>query len=320
MYQSPPNCGCGRCDPSWLQNDWLCQDALRDQSLEFEVRRRGTNTLIAVPQHAIGKLIGKRGETIKQIQERTHCSIHIENDAHGPAKALCEVRIRSTAQTPKERESSVGFCLHIVQALCQEQSSQMSLEDVICAIQAEKEIEEQQKIKSQIEAQQNQAIQQVKIAVGDCFSDTQIREALVKTDWDSDQAQELLFQEKHAVEARPQPAINVKSLLDVCRAQNAARKLQEAENCDGRSSESGNVAEDCASSAASTASSEHGVCKPSSNVKMIQDVFNEIRRINNEMEYKSAALKKPIASSRDSIAERVPRKSQGKRRFVKMQV
>jgi hypothetical protein len=191
----------------------------------------------------------------------------------------------------------------------------MSLEDVIDAIQAEKEIQDQQNVKSQIEAQQNQAFQQVKLAAGDCFADTEIREALVKTDWDPEQAQERLFQEKYAVEARARPTINVKSLLDVCRARNAARKLQEAD-----ASESDDVAGACAGSGASTASSERGACKPSNEIKMIQDVFNEIRRKSEDSAKKTAATEEPIAPSRDSIPACLSRKAQGKRRFVKMRM
>jgi hypothetical protein len=194
------------------------------------------------------------------------------------------------------------------------------LEDVIGAIQAEQQVVEQQNIKSKIEAQQNQAFQQVKIAAGDCFTDFEIREALAKTDWDPEQAQERLFQEKHAVDVRSQPAINVKSLLDVCRARNAARKLQEADNYDSNASESDDLAGACATSGASTASSEEVVCKPSNNIKMIQEVFEEIRRKNYDSEQKTAAIEEPIAASRNSIPDRLPRKAQAKRKFVKMRL
>jgi hypothetical protein len=194
------------------------------------------------------------------------------------------------------------------------------LEDVIGAIQAEQEIVEQQHSKSKIEAQQKQAFQQVMVAAGDCFTGAEIREALAKTGWDPEQAQERLFQEKHAVDVRSQPAINVKSLLDVCRARNAARKLQEADNYDSNASESDDLAGACATSGASTASSEEVVCKPSNNIKMIQEVFEEIRRKNYDSEQKTAATEEPIAASRGSIPESLPRKAQGKREFVKMRL
>jgi hypothetical protein len=205
-----------------------------------------------------------------------------------------------------------------VEALCQEQGSRLSLEDVIGAIQAESEIEEQRKAQTRMKAQQDEAIQQVMVAVGDCFSEIAIREALIRTDWEPDQAQELLFQERHAVEVRVQPVINGKSLLDFCRVKNAIRKQQQSEHCDYTASESDDLEERHASSKASTVESESDSLQPSNEVKMIQDVFLEIQRKCLDLEQKNACAEKPVAESTRS-QNHFPRRSQGKRKFVKFQ-
>jgi len=324
MYRPPSNCGCGNCDASWFQHGWHCKFALEEQKLEaFHVNRNSASISIAVPQQAIGKLFGKRGETLRQLQEETHCKIHVDSsiDTSGLAKTLREVRIRSTAATCEERESSSELCLCVVQTLCLEQGLQMSLEDLISAIQAEKEIEAQRKVKTQREAEQDQAIQQVMVAVGDCFNDVAIKDALTQTDWHPDRAQERLFQEKHAAESRAQSAIQAKNLLDFCKTRNAARKPYEVQDYDSMATESDDLAERDATSDASTASSENDVCKSSKEVKMIQDVFVKIRRKCNELAQKDASLEKPAVLSRrahDSYAEHLPRRSQRKRNFVKM--
>merc|ERR1719401_750753 len=236
----------------------------------------------------IGKLIGKKGETLKKLQDETHCKIHVDskNDTHGAVKSWRKVQVRSTAVTVEQQESSSEFCLQIIRALCQEQGSQLSIEDAINALRAEAQIEEQKKHEADLKARQDEAVRQVMIVVGDCFSDTEIRDALMQTGWDADQAQDRLFQKRRSAESQTlKPMLDAKRLLDSCRAKNAERKLRESGDADSSEMGSEEFLGRGVDPDLSTVSA-NSVVKPSKAVQMIRDVFAENRRKCMELDQK----------------------------------
>ena len=55
---------------------------------ETSVREMGGGVVrLTVPRHLVGRVIGKRGATIKRLRERTSAVIEIAKDATGGARA-----------------------------------------------------------------------------------------------------------------------------------------------------------------------------------------------------------------------------------------
>lgn len=117
-------------------------------------------------------------------------------------------------------------------------------------------------------AYQSQCVRQVIVAVGDSFTETAIRDALEKEDWEPDRAQERLFQNQSASEI-PKAAMNIPKLLEASRAANAMRNAEKLKTtCDD---------DDAGSSASTDVPQEVHTESVSKDVQMIRDVFANLR-------------------------------------------
>jgi hypothetical protein len=276
-----------------------------------QVTRKGDQIHVIVPEHAIGALIGRKGQCIKELERETNCKIHV--DAIGKNTRL--LRIRSQAVKHAERESAVEYCSRVVQYMCEHSETRLKM--VLAQVHAEIKALDQEKDQAKIQAQQNQAAQQLSMLVGDLFNEAAIREALFEETWDLDRAQDRLFQPdqdapaEYAVRSsasysyifpfevphaeaqdRPiphmhdpaacvvqTPTIDARMLLEACRARKFPERPQKAETFDGAFDD--DQVED-----ASTAASESETNKVSPGVQAIRDVFAEARRKGIELEQK----------------------------------
>lgn len=225
-----------------------------------------------LPQSAIGLLFGRRGDTIQQLQQETHCKIFVDRraHAHGEANRVCSVSIRSTCPLPAEREVSLERCTRIVQLLSDiEAHVQRSLSDAISQVDADMATETAVLRESEKLMYQEQMVRQVMIAAGDSFTEADIRDALAEESWNPDLAQDRLFQ----MAQRPKPALDMEKLLKASRAANAARKALPASVLNPGSDD-----EDANSSASTEVPQEHETACVSKQVQAIRDVFASIRR------------------------------------------
>jgi hypothetical protein len=210
-------CGCGNCEAAWFEQGWKCSKAIdinsgKDIAVEGEGRpvgmaeRIGDAMNVLVPQHVVGSLLGNRGKRVQWLQEETKCRIQVDNqsDNDGNVKTARMVKIRSSSTSPPEREIALELCAYVMETLCVEQDS--SLEQVLIngrnqlRVREEAMLLEEQKQREAQVAEENQgAVRQLMRRVGDLFSESAIREALTKEEWDLDQAEERLFQEGNSV-------------------------------------------------------------------------------------------------------------------------
>lgn len=261
-------CGCGSCEPSWFSYGWTCPC----KSITADtIRRQGADEIsMSVSQSSIGLLFGKRGERLQQLQQETSCKIRVEarTNANYESAGCRSVHIRSTHPKPLEREASVARCARAIQILCaSDLHAKCSLSDALSQVDEEVAAEAAVLREAEELRYQEQMVGQVMIAVGDSFTKTAIRKALVEANWSPDHAQDLLFQRAQ----HPKPALDMQKLLEASRAANAARK---ASLPAGPCSDS----EDASSSASTHAPREESPAPASKHVQAIRDVFANIRR------------------------------------------
>jgi len=228
-----------------------------------------------VPQASIGLLFGKRGDRLHQLQEETSCNIHVDrkNNAKNGEGVACSVRIRSTCPKRIEREASLARCARIIEILCDSEphvscplSNALSKVDLEVAAEAAV-LREAEDVKYQ-----EQMVGQVKIAVGNSFTDASIREALAEKNWNPDIAQDHLFQ----MAQRPKPALNMQKILEASRAANAARKAKLASTLPP--AEQSSDGDDVSSSASTSVPREESPVPVPKHIQAIRDVFASIRR------------------------------------------
>jgi hypothetical protein len=266
-----------------------------------QVTRKGDQIHVIVPEHAIGALIGRKGQCIKELERETNCKIHV--DAIGKNTRL--LRIRSQAVKHAERESAVEYCSRVVQYMCEHSETRLKM--VLAQVHAEIKALDQEKDQAKIQTQQNQTAQQLSMLVGDLFNEAAIREALFEENWDLDRAQDRLFQPdqdapaEYAAQDRPiphmhdpaacvvqTPTIDARMLLEACRARKFPERPQKAETFDGAFDDDQD---------ASTAASESETNKVSPGVQAIRDVFAEARRKGIELEQKRIESSKSKGNS-----------------------
>eukprot|EP00929_Paragymnodinium_shiwhaense_P091616 TRINITY_DN5152_c0_g1_i1.p1 TRINITY_DN5152_c0_g1~~TRINITY_DN5152_c0_g1_i1.p1 ORF type:complete len:311 (+),score=33.29 TRINITY_DN5152_c0_g1_i1:76-933(+) len=100
---------------------------------------------MSVPTQSLGKLIGKGGATIKELQDRTSCSVHTPRRAEQDEQAVqaC-VTVRCTLNQEEVADAQIAKCVRAIQLLC---SEGLGLAEVLEKVQEEerqqKEIEDQ---------------------------------------------------------------------------------------------------------------------------------------------------------------------------------
>jgi len=235
---------------------------------------------VVAPQSAMAMLFGKGGATLKQLEEETQCRVQVDDryDADGSDKATRSVRIWSTASTATQRETSREICSRVVRSLCQGSSqTEWDLKDALTLAQVEMISEAEAKEDAERRLDEDRVVQQVRLATGDSFNETTVRDALSKDNWDQDLAADRLFRERAATE---RPALDAKRLLEACRAAKAPQAGPSIEDEFGETSKPTCAASSChddAISVVSTAASQ-GESPVSRDVQMIRDVFARIRR------------------------------------------
>lgn len=228
-----------------------------------------------VPQSSIGLLFGERGATLHQLQEETGCKIHVDRRsvANDGTNTGCSVRIRNTCPKHIEREASLARCARIIEMLCDsEPQAANPLSSAVSKVDLEVSAKAEVLRKAEESRYQEQMVGQVKIAVGDLFTEDSIREALAEVDWNPDSAQDHLFQMAQC----PKPALNFQKLQEASRAGNAARKANSASTLPP--AEQSSDGEDVSSSASTNATREDGPAPVPKHIQSIRDVFASIRR------------------------------------------
>jgi len=152
------------------------------------------------------------------------------------------------------------------------------------------------------------------------FCEVSVRDALAAENWDPELAQDRLFRGSTPKTVSQKPSLNASKLLDLCRAKNTERKASEAKNgCKGQTSFEGLPCYQCnqrgVSSSASTVASDSESDRPSKDVQIIRDVFEEARRKGNELQQKQAHAAQVMAPSLPEQGKRRPDHAQPKRKI-----
>lgn len=155
---------------------------------------------LSLPSSLIGRLIGKGGETIQELEKLTECRISIprrQSRLAADEKVCISIRCagsRSQEETLKHETR----CLRLVQLICLEA---LSVAESLAQADAERQAQEmidEEKIKKE---QENLAVQRVWISWPE-FAETDIRAALRTTCDDEDAAIDLLLD---GFRAQPEP-------------------------------------------------------------------------------------------------------------------
>jgi hypothetical protein len=282
------------------------------------VHRKGDTVHIVAPQHAMGRIFGEQRRTLEQLQQETKCDIKVDKkmDDNGHVKTWRAIQVRSKAPKASECEISLDFCSRVIQTLLQD--FEQRVEEVLISVRRDMDEESRRNDELRKRRQQNESVQQLLVVVGDMFSEVSVRDALFAENWDPDLAQDRLFRELHAPKhVVQQPSLNVQRLLEVCRAKNTERKARESKH--GQKGQSPieelafyKIDQRGVDSSASTAASDSESDKPSKDVQMIRDVFEEARRKGNEMQQKQTRTTELMALAPPEHGKKRPSHSQPK--------
>lgn len=263
----------------------------------------------------MGRIFGQQRRTLEYLQLETTCDIKVDKriDDNGHVKAWRTIQVRSRALRATECERSLDFGCRVIQTLCQD--LKQPVEEVLASVRREMDEESRRSDEQRIMRQQDESVQQLLVLVGDNFSEVSIRDALAAENWDPDLAQDRLFRELHVPKAAfQQPSLNVQKLLEVCRAQNAERNARESNHGQKGLAQLEGLDQRCVDSSASTVASDSESDKPSRDVQIIRDVFEEARRKGDELQQMQARATKPTGPSPPEHGKRRPAHAQSKAR------
>lgn len=139
-----------------------------------------TGHKLSLPKHLMGRLIGKKGATIQELQRQTDCRVSCSSKSE--EEDVSQVLIRGSSQEKEAR------CARAAQLLCDGRT----LEDALA--QADAELEEQRRFEaSEWERQQrDEAVHRIMIQWSE-FEEHDIRAALSEERDDEEKATDLLL-------------------------------------------------------------------------------------------------------------------------------
>lgn len=153
---------------------------------------------IDLPANIIGRLIGKGGATIQELQRLTGCRVQVPRrddrtqtaeEAKG-SELVMHVTIRCTAsQSPADAARKEGKCLRATQLLC---SEGLSLDDALAQTEAELQAQKMVEDIQFKEMHTKSAVNRICISWSD-FEESDIRAALLEACDDEDGAVDLLL-------------------------------------------------------------------------------------------------------------------------------
>mmetsp|Transcript_128625 Transcript_128625/g.333473 ORF Transcript_128625/g.333473 Transcript_128625/m.333473 type:complete len:284 (+) Transcript_128625:77-928(+) len=168
---------------------------------------------LVLPATLIGRLIGRGGATIRELERLTDCRIRIPRRAESSCTneqvgheqgegALVSISVRSVAaRAPTDVEISEGRCLRAAQLLCVES---LDLEAALAQADAERQAQEDAEVVAWKENQESMAVRRIKLNCPE-FDDADVRAALREACDDEDEAADLLLQGYRAPLAAAHP-------------------------------------------------------------------------------------------------------------------
>jgi len=175
-----------------------------------------SNSELVLPASLIGRLIGRGGTTIQELERLSGCRVRVprrEGSSRsadgqlGPQEGeeeLVSISVRSVAsRTPADAEVCEGRCLRAAQLLCVEG---LNLDAALAQADAEKQAQEQVEAANWKESQTKMAMRRILLNWPQ-FDDVDVREALREACDDEDEAVDMLLGGYRAPRVVVQPVL-----------------------------------------------------------------------------------------------------------------